>query len=275
MKLFDNMKILECIHFTNKSPKMRTRTVKDYEFDLYIDGEREMYINNKHHYIASGALVFRYPGQKVSSVGDYNAYILTVDFSEKNNIPIGKYSRSNFTPMQEKIDTDLFDEIPEIFYPVHLREITELYKKIMKEMDEKVKIQHFKEFLFLLLYDAQLDKKNTPPRTHLEKACDYIDKNYAEQILLEDIANHVMLNKNYLIRLFKQELNTTPNAYLTDIRLSHAHTMIMQSNHTIKYIALSCGFNTPSYFSECFRKKYGKNPKSVIRSICNDKKTTD
>ena len=265
MKLIDNLTVLQCLHFTDKSPTMRTRGVKDYEFDLYIDGDREMYTDGTHYHITKGALVFRQPGEKVSSVGDYNAYIMTLDFSGSPKITPEKYARSNFTPMQQKADTNLFEDIPKIFYPKHFQELKDLYKKIMSctypdITDRNLQKKYFREFLFLILYDTNLNARDEPLPTYTEKACSFINAHYKEQISLEDIAKHVMINKNYLIRLFKKELNTTPNNYMTETRLYHSQLLLLQSDYTVKNIALSCGFNTPSYFIKLFRNKYGDTP---------------
>ena len=70
---------------------MRTRAVKDYEFDLFTDGEREMYLDDKHYHLSAGSFVFRKPGQVVSSIGDYNAYMITLDFAKINKNQPEKY----------------------------------------------------------------------------------------------------------------------------------------------------------------------------------------
>ena len=77
--------ILECRYFvTQNSSYSPIRIVNDYEFDFYIDGERDMYIDDVHYKIGNGSLVIRTPGQKVYSKGDYNCYILTLDFSKRS-----------------------------------------------------------------------------------------------------------------------------------------------------------------------------------------------
>lgn len=260
-------KILECIHYTLKSSCKNSRYVKDYEFDFYLSGERDMYIDGNYHRISAGTLVFRKPGQFVESLGDYDVYTLTIDFSNKVTIPQNKYMRQNNPIEQELCHHKIFDMVPETFFPYHQNEI----KSLMKEMtlcsypniiNEEMQNKLLTEFLLLVLSDsykyARENKKSK--ENYVEKACQYINKNYDKAITVEKIAEYLSLNKNYLIRIFKKELNITPNHFVLKTRLFYAKLMLLQTDLTIKDIALSCGFNTPSYFIKCFKENFKKSP---------------
>jgi len=77
---------------------------------------------------------------------------------------------------------------------------------------------------------------------------------------VDDIANHVALNKNYLIKLFKKEIGMTPHTYIIKTRLFYAKLMLIQTDLSVENIALSCGFNNSSYFIKCFRETFGNSP---------------
>ena len=268
--IFPIPNILQCRRFIAISPGKQTRIVKDYEFDLYIDGEREMYIDNNFYNISRGCLVFRKPGQTVVGTGDYNMYIMTLDFSKKCPIAPETYTRSSYTPLQEKCELDVLNSIPAVFFPTHLEELAELYKKISNcthpnPVNVQLQEEYIKEFLFLVLTDAcrfnrKITEKST--QTHIQKACNYINKNYYRNISIEDVAENVSLNKNYLIRLFKKELGITPNRHILETRLYQAKLLLIESTVTIDEISYLCGFNTPSYFIKCFKEEYGKTPLS-------------
>ena len=95
---------------------------------------------------------------------------------------------------------------------------------------------------------------------YIRKACNYINNNYDKDLSVEKIAEHLSLNKNYFIRIFKEELGTTPNQYILESRLFYAVNLLVQSQQSIKDIGELCGFNTPSYFIKCFKQRFGKSP---------------
>lgn len=88
----------------------------------------------------------------------------------------------------------------------------------------------------------------------------YINAHYNEQLRIDHIARELSLSKNYLIKLFGKHLNLTPNQYIIETRLLRSRYMLVQTEESIQQIAWSCGFNTPSYFIKCFKRRFGKSP---------------
>jgi len=269
MNTFPEPAVLKCMYFRAPSPGWQTRSVNDYEFDLYTGSERDMYIDDQFYKIGKGSLVFRKPGQTVTAIGDYDAYMITLDFSGENTIPPELYHRG-FAPTKPLVNSNLFDRIPEVFVPAHYEELVSLLKQIAgcsypNVIDPDLQKSCAAEFLFLVLSDAvRYTRKSATLQTenhnYIEKACRYIDKHYALPISIDDLAQHTALNGNYLIRLFRNTLGTTPNRYIIDTRLYRARDMTIQTTLSIKAIAASCGFSTPAYFIKCFREKYGFTP---------------
>lgn len=270
MHTFPIPSVLHCIHFVGSGFGWQTRAIRDYEFDFCLDGEREMYIDDNHYKISKGALVFRKPGQVVTALGDYNTYMLNLDFSHKNSTPPEKYERIGHSPLQELCPLDVLDQIPEVFFPHHQEDIIALFKKLIgcsypNPVRPELQRQYISEFLFLVLSDAMRHNLETQSsanaqESHIEKACRYINTHYAQPISAEDLARYLSLNKNYVIRLFKKELSTTPNQYIHTIRLFHAKVMLLQTQLPIQNVAMDCGFNTPSYFIKCFKTQFGQTP---------------
>ena len=48
------------------------------------------------------------------------------------------------------------------------------------------------------------------------------------------------------------------------MRLRKGAILIAKYGHTISEVAFMVGFNDPKYFSKCFKKLYGKNPKDFL-----------
>ena len=70
----------------------------------------------------------------------------------------------------------------------------------------------------------------------------------------EQLAEAFCLSKSTLNRKIKGLLDTTPNDYIRTKRLIVAAQMLTENHCRINEVCYSVGFNTPSYFSKCFKK---------------------
>lgn len=72
---------------------------------------------------------------------------------------------------------------------------------------------------------------------------------------------------DYVRRCFKAETGRSPLAYLTNLRLSKAKQMLLESPHeTVSNIATQCGFQDSLYFSTCFKKHTGVSPQQYRKN---------
>lgn len=88
----------------------------------------------------------------------------------------------------------------------------------------------------------------------------YIEQNYHTMETLQEIAEQMNFNIDYLYRMFKKETGITLNSYLTQVRLSKARDLLQTTNDTVYEIASKVGYSNVSYFSKKFRQMYGENP---------------
>ena len=92
------------------------------------------------------------------------------------------------------------------------------------------------------------------------KAVDYIYDHLNTRITLSVLAEHVGVNPSYLSRVFKKEMGDTVNGYIKNKKLETARNMLLYSDFTAAEISFILAFNSQSYFTEVFRKKYGLTP---------------
>lgn len=88
----------------------------------------------------------------------------------------------------------------------------------------------------------------------------YIEKNYAQNLSLEDLSAHVNYSKGYLCNLFRRELNTSFGNYLAKVRISHAKKLLTTSFLRLYEIAEQTGFYDYSHFARTFKKYTGFSP---------------
>ena len=94
----------------------------------------------------------------------------------------------------------------------------------------------------------------------IDKALDYINEHYCEELNLKKLAKLAALSESQLIRTFRQNYNTTPIGYQLELRLSEAQRLLSDTAMPIFEIAYRLGFCDSNYFSHFFRRKIGITP---------------
>jgi len=103
-------------------------------------------------------------------------------------------------------------------------------------------------------------------RARMQKMLTYIRTNYAFHVSLGDIAAAASISESEALRCFRASMRTTPIVYLNDYRLSRAKELLLSTADTVSAIALSVGFDNPSYFCRVFRKRYGVTPNALRKT---------
>jgi AraC-like DNA-binding protein len=93
---------------------------------------------------------------------------------------------------------------------------------------------------------------------------DFLQANYAMPIGLREVADHHGITPRHLTRLFRQYGQESVNATLLQIRLRRAHELLAAAPAiSVKEVAFRTGFASASYFTQCFRKTFGRLPSRV------------
>ena len=96
----------------------------------------------------------------------------------------------------------------------------------------------------------------------LNRFVEHINKNMSDiNLSIDDIASDMCMSRSNLFRKVKQITGIGPNEYMRLARLKRAAELLQERRHSIADICMLVGFNSPSYFSSCFKKQYGCLPK--------------
>lgn len=94
-----------------------------------------------------------------------------------------------------------------------------------------------------------------------------IQENYNDPDFgVDELAEALNLSRSSLNRKMRDILNDTANNYIRDRRMAKAEELLRNSTMQINEICYKVGFQTPSYFIKCFRKKYGMSPNEYANS---------
>ena len=77
---------------------------------------------------------------------------------------------------------------------------------------------------------------------------------------MEELGEELGLGRVQLYRKVKAITGQTPVELLRQMRLQRAYALLGSTTKTVAEIAFEVGFNTPGYFSKCFKEQYGKLP---------------
>lgn len=89
---------------------------------------------------------------------------------------------------------------------------------------------------------------------------DYIENNYMNEITLTTLAEYTHFSTTYLSRLIKKETNYNFTKILVTVRMLKAAELLRNTDLKIYTICDKVGIHDQRYFSQQFRKTFGKTP---------------
>lgn len=92
-------------------------------------------------------------------------------------------------------------------------------------------------------------------------AAEYICANYDKPVTTAQIAAYTGFSANYLSGRFREATGVGLHEYLVFVRLRQGAGELISTDRSITRIALSCGFTSPNYFKDAFKKMYGLTPR--------------
>lgn len=122
----------------------------------------------------------------------------------------------------------------------------------------------------LRVTDQLVDPEMAMPPSVI-KACGYIRaRALVDDINLAEVAHHCCVSEGHLSRLFHHATGLTFREYLTQIRIEHAKSLLIQSGKNVTEIAYESGFQSLSQFHRVFCKVYGATPGKMRSSRSGD-----
>jgi len=96
---------------------------------------------------------------------------------------------------------------------------------------------------------------------------DYTEQNYRNaKLKVENFNKQLGYSKSQLYRKMNSLTGKSPNIFLKEYRLNKALKLLNSQTGNISEVAFETGFSSLSYFSKCFRSRYGLFPSDYLRS---------
>jgi AraC family transcriptional regulator of adaptative response / methylphosphotriester-DNA alkyltransferase methyltransferase len=87
-----------------------------------------------------------------------------------------------------------------------------------------------------------------------------VDREYARDLALEDIARRVASSRRQLQRAYAEIGGTTFREHLTGVRMERAAELLSRRSVTVREVAHSVGYRQPAQFAKAFRRHHGVAP---------------
>ena len=104
-------------------------------------------------------------------------------------------------------------------------------------------------------------KVSSPEETFLKKAMEVMEENLSNSDFSVELFQQAMgMSRMQLHRKLKALTNFSASEFIRDIRLQRAADLLASNSLNVSEVAYSSGFNSVSYFTQCFKQKFGKSP---------------
>jgi AraC-like DNA-binding protein len=91
---------------------------------------------------------------------------------------------------------------------------------------------------------------------------EFLERNLARRVGIEDIAGDLGLSPSQLRLLFKRATSVSLGRYIELTRLTHAFFLLKNSDQNVSQVAYACGYKSIHSFSRMFKRHNGISPRA-------------
>lgn len=211
------------------------------------------------HYVVSGFGTFEYEGQTYS-IGPGEIFVIppyAETYYEADAKKPWNYIWIGFTTE---------DELPELFSKpvINCPGAAELFEEMKNCKSMENGRSAFLSGCLWKLMGILLDQ-GKPAYDYIDKALHFMHAEYANRITIQEIAEHLNLDRCYFSTAFTKRMGTSPQQYLVHLRLSKAAELMITYGETPSTAAISVGYTDLYQFSKIFKQHFGMSPRAYIK----------
>lgn len=239
------------ITYPDKNYRIKRNPSPCFIIEYIVSGIGYIEINGTKHKLSENDIYIVHPG-------DYCEY-----YADKRN-PYKKYwinFRSSFFFDFLK-NYNLDDRV------IHGLDVSRYFEEIFKLESTSRKNDDLylpvSKILFSMMIDIAIYKKSRLESPELNLAThikNYLQYGFNENITMETLEKRFYRSKSQITKIFKASYNTTPYAYLIDIRIELAKNLLKTTKTPINEIAEYLRFSSEYHFSGSFKKRIGISPR--------------
>lgn len=116
------------------------------------------------------------------------------------------------------------------------------------------------------LFTSQESLENTLVRS----ICEHLSANLCRRVTLEELSERFHFGKSHLCDVFRKTMGDTILNYHIGLKISEAKRLLKGTKLNVSEIASSLGFESPEYFTRCFKKQTGVSPRAFRDQLLPD-----
>ena len=103
----------------------------------------------------------------------------------------------------------------------------------------------------------------------IQRATEIIENNIKnnDKLTVEDLGKKLNISRTNLHRKLKSLTNQSATEFINDVRFKYAIELMKSGKYRINEIGFEVGFNSHSYFTKAFKKRYGLSPKKFMQKF--------
>ena len=125
-------------------------------------------------------------------------------------------------------------------------------------------------YIKLFLFESHISKSmnhDLKSMSYTEVAMQWLENHINEKFSLNNLAQSMYLNPNYLSNLFKNAIGMSLTQYLKMIRINRASYLLTTTLMPLYKIAETIGINNMSHFSQLLKNGAGQTPKQIRKPV--------
>lgn len=249
-----------------------------YSVYMQMSGSTQWSVNNSEVIGSATHAMVANPGDRVRGVPGVDSTLLVLSFGTvRTNAYLSRLrGREIGADIRFCSDFDLTAEVAARWHSAVQLLTTELYYS-GSLLHQGIGIGPVEELLMsTLLYvqgstyrDDLVSRPQTISRRTVRAAIEYIEAHLAERISLHDVVHAAGVSERTLQQGFRDELHTTPSAYIRSRRLDRIHEVLTDSlpsdRVTVSDVALRWGYSHLGNFAAAYRTRFGESPSQTLR----------
>jgi AraC-like DNA-binding protein len=238
----------------------------EYELTLITKGEGKRLVGDSYEHFVAGDLVLLGTGMPHTWVSSLeckeDVSAIVIQFS-------GKFIESFLCHPEFNTIAALLDRSS-----VGLQ-FTSAGKELQQKIIQLPKQEPAEKIVFLLHILHRLSTESARPlasryffpvkgeknENRINKVFEYIHKHVKDELTLEHAASLIHLSASAFCKFFRRATGKTFSAYVNEIRIGNAATLLIESDKTIGQVASEAGFESLTYFNRVFFRTKKVSPR--------------
>lgn len=249
-----------------------THDCTNYRIGQLTSGRHNIHYNGSFKFNSEQPISLFQPDKCETQITANHANSIVIEFSKQI---LYSTITSTHTELLPKIKFYNFEKLsrPLEYFTAYILNLTKLINDDTTIVShDLIATQHSTALLLTILATFPnnicelINTDHTNPHKIVKTAEEFIEANSDKPIKIADIVKITGTSLRTLQNAFKKHRDYTPSKFLQICRLNRAYKMLQgaERHTTILSVALECGFQCQSRFSQYFYKKFGKKPSEIL-----------